>query len=244
MDIRKIALQLSWKISPDYKKYNRFEYMELLEENFWLKLDKIDFYWKQANEYEEEFYFLVTEYLYNKALKNPNFKINFDKFIKDLNLDIEWKEKLELNKYKAWEEEKFTKEFLLEFFKKLWFKDVRYNHWTDEKWKDIVMKKINDLWEFRYIWIQAKIWDIDAKANKTWVTNVITQAVKAFANDYDDLETNKRVKISEYFIVTNWIITEKAVDEIMNIEPWYFKNNIHFIDKTKIENLLEEINKY
>jgi hypothetical protein len=32
MDIRKIALYLSGKISPDYKKYNRLEFYEHLEE--------------------------------------------------------------------------------------------------------------------------------------------------------------------------------------------------------------------
>jgi hypothetical protein len=34
MDIRKIALELSGKVAPDYKKYNRLEFMEYLEEIF------------------------------------------------------------------------------------------------------------------------------------------------------------------------------------------------------------------
>ena len=239
MDIRKVALQLSWKTPPEYKNSNRLEFMEMLEDIFWLSLEKIDFYWKQAKEYEEEFYFLVLELLHNKSLKDEAMKTKFDKLIKDLSLN-QLENKLVLWDYK--DEEDFTQNFLLDFFKKLGYSDVRYNHWTDEKWKDIIMKKIDELWEYRYIWVQAKKWDIDAKSNKTWITNIITQAIKSFNNDYDDLEINKKVRMSEYFIVTNWKITEKAVDEIMNIEPTYFKNNIHFIDQTKIENLLDTFN--
>lgn len=241
MDIRKIALYLSGKIPPEYNKINRLEFMESLKEIFWYWYDALDFYWKQAKEYEEEFYFMVLDLLHTKSLKNKDEKIKFDKLLNDLSLTEIEQERLHLEQYK--DEEEFTTKFLLKFFKKLWYIDVRYNHWADEKGKDIVMKKINDLWEYKYIWVQAKKWDIDTKAaNKVWLTTIITQAKKAFENDYDDVETSKKVRISEYFIATNWKITEKAVDEIMNIEPTYLKNNIHFLDKIKIENLLEEIN--
>ncbi len=74
MDIKKIALYLSGKIAPDYKKYSRLEFYEHLKEIYGFWLDQLDFYWKQAKEYEEELYFLVLDYLYSKSSKDESEK--------------------------------------------------------------------------------------------------------------------------------------------------------------------------
>ncbi|MEI6426215.1 MAG: restriction endonuclease [Candidatus Absconditabacteria bacterium] len=86
MDIRKIALYLSGKIPPNYEKYNRLEFMELLKGIFGYGYDQLDFYWKQAKEYEEEFYFMVLDLLYSKSLKDENEKTKFSKLLEDLKL--------------------------------------------------------------------------------------------------------------------------------------------------------------
>jgi hypothetical protein len=64
-----------------------------------LPADKIDLYWKQADKYDEEFYFLVMNHLFNKSQKDENYKTKLDKLIIDLNLDFEEK-KLKLSEYK------------------------------------------------------------------------------------------------------------------------------------------------
>jgi hypothetical protein len=69
MDVRKISLYLSGK-TPPYEKYSRFEFFEHLEGIFDYKLDKLDFYWKQAREFEEEFYYLVFDKIYSKSKKD------------------------------------------------------------------------------------------------------------------------------------------------------------------------------
>lgn len=240
MDIKQITSYLLWNHPEKFDKISRLEFFEYVEKIYGYNIEKLNFFWEQANKYEEDFYKLTLEKFYSQSRKDDLEKAKLERLLKELWLPwLDKDEKLVLWSYK--DEEDFTKNFLLDFFKKLWYKDVRYNHGTDEKWKDIVMKIKNSLWEYKYIWVQAKIWNIDAIANKNWITNIITQAVKCFSNDYDDIETNKKVRMSEYFIVTNWEITEKAKDEILAIEPTYFKNNIHFIDKTKIENMLDEM---
>jgi hypothetical protein len=69
MDIRKISLHLSGK-TPPYEKFSRLEFFDYLEDIFGYNLEKLDFYWKQAKEFEEEFYYLVFEKLYSKSIKD------------------------------------------------------------------------------------------------------------------------------------------------------------------------------
>jgi hypothetical protein len=57
-----------------------------------------------------------------------------------------------------------------------------------------------------------------------------------------DLDSKDVVFISEFIIVTNEHYTENAVDKILaKIKEPSQKNNITFLDKTKINNLLDQI---
>ena len=87
MDIRKIALYLSGKIGPDYKKYSRLEFYDHLKNIYGFWFDQLDFYWKQSKEYEEELYFLVLEYLYSKNLKDESEKSKFELLLKEIKFD-------------------------------------------------------------------------------------------------------------------------------------------------------------
>jgi hypothetical protein len=69
MDIRKISLHLSGK-TPPYEKFSRLEFFDYLEDIFGYSLEKLDFYWKQSKEFEEEFYYLVFDKLYSKSKKD------------------------------------------------------------------------------------------------------------------------------------------------------------------------------
>ncbi|MDD2537680.1 MAG: hypothetical protein PHU61_04310 [Candidatus Absconditabacteria bacterium] len=242
MDIRKISLELSGKLPPNYKGQNILMVMEILREQCNLSYEQLKFYKDQADNIDEEFYFLVFDYLQRKAEKDEVEKTRLNNVMKQLELGISDSKSLILKeKYKN--EEEFTKMFLLPFFKELGYHDVRYTHGVDESGRDIVMKKRNELGEYRYVGVQAKYGNIDARSgNTSGVTTIIDQAKKCFTNEYEDSETNRRVRIAEYFIAVSGKITSQAVTEIMNIDPAYFKNNIHFLDREKIENMLLEIN--
>jgi len=138
MDIRKLSLLLSGKISP-YEKYSRLEFFEHLEEIFGYSVDKLDFYWKQAKEFEEEFYYLVLEMLYNKSKKEDWDRIKLDKLIKELNLPFETYDPVK------W----FDHSHLLEEFDKIIKVKTNKNDWKSQaKWEqfeNFLTKLFNDI---------------------------------------------------------------------------------------------------
>lgn len=85
INVRRMALILSWKVQW-YDKTPRLVFCELLERIYWMSLDRIDLYWRQAEKYEEEFYFMVLDLLYKKSEKDNLEKAKFDKILKELNL--------------------------------------------------------------------------------------------------------------------------------------------------------------
>lgn len=66
IDIRKLSLFLSGKIPPDYNKINRMLFTEGLNSKCGFDYNKIDFYWKQSKEFEEDFYYMILDFLYQK----------------------------------------------------------------------------------------------------------------------------------------------------------------------------------
>jgi len=64
--------------------------MDKLRKFYWIDFQESDFYWKQADKKELEFYNLVLDYLYSKAQKNEYEAKEFIKILKDeLNLPEE-----------------------------------------------------------------------------------------------------------------------------------------------------------
>jgi len=241
MDIKQITSYLLWN-DPKYDKISRLEFFEYVEKIYWYNLEKLNFFWEQANKFEEEFYKLVFEKFYSQSKKDDLEKAKLDKLLKELDLPwLDKEEKLILWEYKN--EEDFTKNFLLKFFKKLWYLDVKYTHWRKEYWKDIIMRKQDEFWNWRYTWVQSKVWNVSGKT--AWpIDELIWQAIDGFSIKVPSLDEKDKVSISEFIIITNWNFMENATDKILEkIKEDSQKNNIHFIDKTKIENMLDEINK-
>lgn len=161
--------------------------MEVLEKTFWYDTTKITFFWNQAKEYEEEFYYLVFELLYSKASKDESEKTKLTKFIKDLsipsditgeqtNFDYEWlKTQFEkINKWKTWIKQgdsqakwKEFESFLKNFFNSIyWFEIVSIKQASDEQ-IDLVIKNNVD----RPFWINLGtsliIWEAKNRTKTT-----------------------------------------------------------------------------
>jgi hypothetical protein len=135
----------------------------------------------------------------------------------------------------------FTQNFLIPFFKKMWYDDVRYTHWIAEYWKDIVMRQKDLFWNRRYIWVQAKVWKVSWKT--AWhIDELVWQANDWFAMPVPDIDSKEKVYISEFIIVTDSSYSWNAKEKILTtIKQPANKNNITFLDKTKIENMLYKL---
>jgi len=86
MDIRKISLELSGKLPPNYKGQNILMVMEILREQCNLSYEQLKFYKDQADNIDEEFYFLVFDYLQRKAEKDEVEKTRLNNVMKQLEL--------------------------------------------------------------------------------------------------------------------------------------------------------------
>ena len=69
MNIEKIISYLLWN-HPEYEKISRLEFFEYVEKIYWYNLEKLSFFWEQANKFEEEFYKLIFEKFYSQSKKD------------------------------------------------------------------------------------------------------------------------------------------------------------------------------
>ncbi len=67
----------------------RLYFMDKLNKCFDISFEKISFWWKQANQNEEEFYDLVLDYLFSKFKKDGYYKIKVNKFFQELDIPKE-----------------------------------------------------------------------------------------------------------------------------------------------------------
>lgn len=241
MDTRKIALFLSGKIPPNYEKYNRLWFMEYLEVIFWINLEKIDFYWKQASWYEEEFYFLVIDLLYKKSLEDENQKIKFQNLIEKLNLpdELVWtrlnrtllkdlwdKLKNETNSQTKW---KMLEEFLEKLFNTsigLKVIDKNLNNWDEEL--DLILKNNGE--STFYHNLNSPLILLEAK---NWKDKVQTKVTRDFSTKVHLHRNLTRIWL---FVSVNWYTGE--VDELLK-RLWSTDEVLVLVNGENIEQLLE-----
>lgn len=246
MDIRKIAMYLAGKLPPYYWSSNLRTFTKKLREFAKEEFtnEEMLFIQQQAKWIDEEIYFIVLDDLRKDSTEEKEewkkSKQDIINILKELNipdeiLDID-------NNLTLWEfkdEEDFTKNFLIPFFRKLWYKDIKNTHWKKEYGKDILMRKMDEFWNRRYIWVQAKIWNISWKVNWS-IDELIWQISDGFWMKVPSLDAKDKVSISEFIIATNWLYTENATEKIIEkITEASQRNNITFLDKEKIESLLK-----
>lgn len=214
MDIRKIALSLSWKTPPDYKQYSRLKFFELLETQYGIDTTKANFYWEQANKYEEEFYQLVLEYLQQKSTESDVEEAKFNGFLdklwilervnvltwlKELREDL----KLEENSQRKW---KKLEIFLGKLFSLIdWISVVatNLNNWDEEL--DLVLQNNHSVWFFSNI--NSPLILVEAK---NWKDNVPTKVSRDFGMKCHLHKNLSRVWI---LVAVNWVTWE--VDELL-----------------------------
>lgn len=86
MDINKITSYLLWNNPEKYEKISRLEFFEYVEKIYGYNLEKLNFFWEQANKYEEDFYKLTFEKFYSQSKKDELEKAKLERLLKELNL--------------------------------------------------------------------------------------------------------------------------------------------------------------
>lgn len=86
MNITQIISYLLWNNPEKYEKVSRLEFFEYVEKIYGYNTEKLNFFWEQANKFEEEFYKLVFEKFYSQAKKDDLEKAKLERLLKELNL--------------------------------------------------------------------------------------------------------------------------------------------------------------
>ena len=251
MDIRKISLYLSGKTSP-YEKFSRLEFFDYLEDIFDYKLEKIDFYWKQAKEFEEEFYHLVFDKLYSKSKKDEWEKGKLDKLLQELDLPNEiyniskWfnyellktefdniiKTKTDKDSWESQTKWKQFEVFLEKLFNGIDWLEVTEINQADDEQIDLVIKNNID----KPFWLNFKspviIWEA-----KNWSVNT---PVKEIAILSDKLWDHNNFSKIGFFIAMNWFT--KPTEQKLERKWWWDKIIVKITWKNIEKLLIEKLN--
>lgn len=215
--------------------------MEYLEITFEISLEKIDFYWKQAWWYEEEFYYLVLDLLFKKSNEDENQKLKFQDLVRKLNLpeELAWAKLDKTHLKDLWtalrresnsqKKGKLLEEFLEELFNssvgmKVIGKNV--NNWDEEL--DIILKNNGDSSFYRNL--NSPLILLEAK---NWKGKSPTKVTRDFSTK---VRLHRNLTRIWLFISINWYTWE--VDELLK-RLWPTDEIMVLVDGRNIEQLLE-----
>lgn len=141
------------------------------------------------------------------------------------------------------DEKDFTLSVVIPLLRKLGFSNVRYNHGRREFGKDIIFSRKTEFDDFEFLGAQVKYGDISGGANSE-IDLIISQIDDAFKVPFYDVYTRRKERISKLLIVISGRYTENAIEKICEkIESSAIKNNIVFIDREKINTIIEKFKK-
>ncbi|MGD0217940.1 MAG: hypothetical protein ABSC45_10585 [Desulfobaccales bacterium] len=140
-------------------------------------------------------------------------------------------------------ESEFSQKVLIPIIRKLNFTNVRYNHGKREFGKDILFSRRTEFDELEFWGAQVKYGNISGAANSE-IDQLISQIDDAFKIPFYDVYTRRKEKISKLLIAISGHFTENAIEKICEkIEISAIKNNLVFIDGSKIDTIAERFRK-
>ena len=141
------------------------------------------------------------------------------------------------------DEKDFALSVVIPLLRKLGFSNVRYNHGRREFGKDIIFSRKTEFDDFEFLGAQVKYGDISGGANSE-IDLIISQIDDAFKVPFYDVYTRRKERISKLLIVISGRYTENAIEKICEkIESYAIKNNVVFIDREKINTIVEKFRK-
>jgi len=125
-------------------------------------------------------------------------------------------------------ESMFSELYLKQFFRKLNFENVIYNHGCLEYGKDFILITSNNFRVKEYYGVQVKAGDLSGKAN-TSMREIVNQIDTAFSVPFRI--NNQDVFMSKVIIVISGSFTNQAKERIKSeLEPYKYAN-VMFIDR-------------
>ena len=141
-------------------------------------------------------------------------------------------------------ENEFTVKILLPLFRKLGFSNVKYNHGNKEYGKDITFARRTEFDDYEYYGVQVKHGDVSGGAHGD-ISELIQQAKDAFSMPYYDVYSRSKVRVSKVIIAISGKFTQNAVEKIVEgMTEYPLKNNLIFLDREKIEELMGKYNRF
>lgn len=141
-------------------------------------------------------------------------------------------------------ENEFTIKILVPLFRKLGFVNVKYNHGNREFGKDITFARRTEFDEYEYYGVQVKYGDVSGGVHGD-INELIVQAKDAFSMPFYDVYSRNKVRVAKVIIAISGKFTMNAVEKIIEgIQDYPLKNNLIFLDKEKIENLMSKYSRF
>ena len=138
----------------------------------------------------------------------------------------------------------FTIKILLPLFRKLGFADVKYNHGNKEFGKDIAFARRTEFDDYEYYGVQIKYGDVSGGAQGE-INELIQQAKDSFSMPYYDVYSRNKLRVSKVIIAISGKFTQNAVEKIIEgVTEYPLKNNLIFLDREKIEELMSKYNRF
>lgn len=139
-------------------------------------------------------------------------------------------------------ESELRKKIIIPLMQAMGFNDVIEYHGTNEKGKDIIGWKSDELKGRLYYAVIAKAGDIHGSVGKTnSASEVLYQVRQAFSSPYRDIYGLSEVKIHRCIVITNGSISSSAIESISgDIGSSNLERNLDFIDVNKLKLLVDK----
>lgn len=136
------------------------------------------------------------------------------------------------------DEKLFCVDVLYPLLRKMNFIDVHYTHGQREYGKDFTFSEQTSFGNQRHFGLQAKAGNIRGNVNSD-IDEIIGQLEDAFSMPYHEISANEERRISTFIIAISGLFTENAKDKIAHKVPNHFKGSVYFLDRDKIQELIE-----
>ncbi len=136
------------------------------------------------------------------------------------------------------DEKLFCTDVLYPLFRKMKFIDVHYTHGQREYGKDFTFSEQTSFGNLRHYGLQAKAGNIRGNVNSE-IDELIGQLNDAFSMPYHEVSANETRRISTFIIAISGLFTENAKDKIAHKISDHFKGAVYFLDRDKIQELIE-----
>ena len=138
-------------------------------------------------------------------------------------------------------EDQFRKNVLIPLFKSMGFNDVRDNHGTTERGKDIIFRSVTP-WGYAEV-SAAVVTKEDITGNVSddnFALRVLDQVRMALRQEYNDIYTGKKTKVDRCLVISAGRIKSTAMDSISGeLEAASLDRLVTFFDLEKVIELVD-----